>query len=289
MASEKKNEKFFYTSNQLAKACGISRATVLRLEQRGLIMPHNRENTTSSRAYGIADVYKTCFLNALQRSGFDNALISEFLDNNYDYNILKKELEDKIAHLQFMLSNINEHLDESNHLHTGTTTVGDVLCYAVPVELTSDREENIKLFFPILDQAIRKGYQLMNYPPAIVIPEDFIESVHAQGSFTGLVCIPINRKAVSSSELKKAIAFSNTTPFPTNPGLVDFPGSSLMHVTWFGSTIGFAKAFKELDKQIEKAGKTGYGNYHILLLKGEFFDENTPESFNCIRVLRKVK
>ena len=290
MNEKKQKTNFHYTTNQLAKACGISRSTVLRLEKRGLIMPHERQNSTTSRAYDISDVYKTSILISLQNAGFDNDVISDFLEKGSDYSILKNTLTAKIKELEFLLNTCNELMDTSTHMHVGYGISRNYIAYALPVILKLDDRDNMNYIAPAIDQAIRKGFQLSYLnPPSIILPENCDVLMESEGTTPAIICVPIEKDALPASEKRKVILLSDADTLPDEPCIVEFHFESNMHVSWFGSIEGLGAAFEELKKQIDLAGKAGTGFYYILLFKGDFFDKNISESNNHLRVVRQIK
>ena len=134
----KDNKEFLLTSNQLAKACGISRATVLRLEDRGLIEPVDHVTGNSSRLYDISSLYQTQALLLLQQMGFDNQTIKDFIDNDSNYNVLKFALNKKIKDAIYLLDVISNYTDGVNHLSIQDSTRSNFIAYAEEVKLTDD-------------------------------------------------------------------------------------------------------------------------------------------------------
>ena len=75
-----------YTANQLAHACSISRATILRLEADGLLSPVKREGTAEYRYYDCSSVMHVLQILSLQKMGFTRKEIHDYFKVPGDFN-----------------------------------------------------------------------------------------------------------------------------------------------------------------------------------------------------------
>lgn len=286
----KNSSELLYTTNQLARACGISRATVLRLEERGLIKPRARYKAGASRMYDSHDVYQVSSLMALRHFGFDVDEIRKFQENNYDYTVLKTAVASKIRELQYLLTSLDAYTDTSHHLTTGVTSAPGLMSYAEPVTLTSDWSRNLRLFIPAIDQAIRQKFQLnWHFPPAIVLPKDYAPGRERSEDIPAAVCIPIEPGSTKPSQCEQAVSLNDLAALPEESFLALFDPTDYFYTSWRGSMGGFSEAFEVLEGSIDEHGRQRYGHMFIAQYAGEFFGKNIPEDSNYLRILQPVR
>ena len=288
--SKEKSSEFVYTTNQLARACGISRATVLRLEERGLIKPRARNKAGASRMYDSHDVYQTSCLIALQYHGFDFDEIKKFQASNYDYSVLKEVVSYKIRELQATLETLNAFADTDHHLTAGTTSGPGLTVYAEPVALTSDWSRNLRLFIPVIDRAVHNKYQLnCHFPPAIYLPGDYVPGQEQSEDIPCIVSVPLEPASLRPSDLKQAILLDELDTLPETPGIIRSTPGDYSYVSWRGSMEGFSEAFEILNRHIDETGKEKDGFALVCQFAGEFYGKRIPAESNFIRILQPVR
>ena len=281
--------EFTLTSTQLAKACGISRATVLRLEKRGLIKPIDREAENTTRHYDISALYQTNALLMLQELGFDNQTIQDFIENNSNYNVIKYALNKRISEAINLLDSLSNYTDLTNHLKISDSDRNGFIAYAEEVKFDGDWEAAKDLFLVPLNNAIRRGYELdMNTPTALVIPDKYIANPKDPDA-TAKIFIPINPVTVRLTESKKIVYINGEIDLPREPLIVSMENANYTSITWHGDFKGFDHAFEVLNQHLEENNIETYDYSHIAFYHGEFFGKEIPKERNFVRVFKKHK
>ena len=93
------NKKNKFSTFQIAKACGISRSTILRLEEEGFITPSDIEDSTGKRFYSFNDVARVIQVMTLRNFGLEKDIIHSFFDKDEDYQICLDVLQERLDNL----------------------------------------------------------------------------------------------------------------------------------------------------------------------------------------------
>lgn len=94
-----------FSINTLAKACGISRATLLRMEQEGLLKPAYVNPDNSYRYYDYKSIAEVIRVLNYQQLGFTK---KEILDLYNDPSLIKDSLSLLKEHYEFVLRELEE-------------------------------------------------------------------------------------------------------------------------------------------------------------------------------------
>ena len=89
-----------FSIQALAKACGVSRSTILRLEDDGLITPAYKDPDSGYRYYDVENLAQVIRIINYQALGFSKKEISEFIKNP---DILKKNINFLTERYNFIL------------------------------------------------------------------------------------------------------------------------------------------------------------------------------------------
>ena len=109
---EKMSENIYFTIEQLAKATGTSRATILRMEADGMISHSFREGRGNARYYDAARAMRVLKILEYRKLGFSNKETVKFFGGNEDYHELLAELKERLALMGSLVRDMQLRIDD---------------------------------------------------------------------------------------------------------------------------------------------------------------------------------
>ena len=148
-----------YSISKVAKTCSISRSTIMRLEDRGLIKPAQIKEG-GSRYYDGFNISKILRIKEFQEMGFTLGEIDHYYDTNGDLLMMIKRIEDEISDKELFLSNLALKIKAKKiDIKVGYTR--EVHCVTSRIKKDQDHQIAMEeLFF----DCVKKGYKLAMQP-----------------------------------------------------------------------------------------------------------------------------
>lgn len=120
-----------YTVGQLADACGVSRSTLLRLEDEGLLIPTIHD---TKRMYSFLDMMKLRQIITLHNYGFTHAIIKEYFEDNGNYSNLIALLAAKQSDIFYFIREMELRMDtENKSLNVQSIYAPEIPCHCMPL------------------------------------------------------------------------------------------------------------------------------------------------------------
>ena len=123
-------KKDFFTINQVSKVCGISRSTILRLEDRGLLTPAYCDKTSGYRYYDNHNIAKLMQIKAFQEMGLQYNDIAEYYNSGGTSAAIAEKLEKQMFILKRALEEMTLRIEDKNYLTWEIINLPDYVCYA---------------------------------------------------------------------------------------------------------------------------------------------------------------
>ena len=178
------NKKDRFSTFQIAKACGISRSSILRLEEEGFISPSFTEPSSGKRYYSFSDVARVIQIMTLRNFGLEKEIIHRFFDGQEDYQICLDVLQERLDNLTRIIRVVKIWQNANEDFHTLRKKIGTLRCY------TKKRENGEPLFNFLIntfEEVIKKGLEIN------ITKTPFLQfiSVPETGSYETYACIPV--------------------------------------------------------------------------------------------------
>lgn len=199
--SNSNSNKEYYTINQIADLCSVSRATLIRMEEDGILEPAYKNPKTGYRYYDSANAVTIIHNLSMQQLGLTHKEMkcySPIGDTDVFLKILehkKRHLEDLISEIQARLNDFGElsveeiHLDESYYY---TKTLKDIRYVSVIPSFIKET------FSETLSHRHRINWRLPNC--VIFEPEDFLAGHFSERPHDFTACIPIETPNAAHDE-----------------------------------------------------------------------------------------
>ncbi len=100
------SENRYLTISQLAKVCSTSRASLLRMEQDGLLTPAYTNPENGYRYYDSQNLVRVMRINSLQELGITHQEMKHYFDNPKNYDEMLQVLQHKLTVMEQIISQI---------------------------------------------------------------------------------------------------------------------------------------------------------------------------------------
>ena len=220
--------------SQVAKACSVSRATILRLEEDGLIRPSYKDPDSGYRYYSVNDLMRIRQVLSLRDTGFTSALIQKYLDQPADLSPLIMELEERVRVINNALGVLRQMSLASEKTTIGHMTV-PVLNYYEKKRIISGSIENVtRLMEDTIREAIESGVHL-NLNGNLLLITDRTDLLHG------------------SHDEQALYEYTACVPVVNTPGgnVFAHPPSDTMYVLWNGDLTMLPGLVRLLTEQME--------------------------------------
>lgn len=178
-----------FTIRELAKACGVSRSTLIRMEECGFLTPCYTDPETGYRYYDAQNAAHVGQFLLLQQLGLTRA---EITDCYFQIEKTKEMLQKQRARLFLMQRTLEELEVRVNPAHNFSCSFLDLpetVCYCER-QMISSPDESEQFFFSIHEKCISEGFRLMGTEPIFGLSKDDYRMLGI-GPQEVTACIPI--------------------------------------------------------------------------------------------------
>lgn len=160
---EIENEKL-YTIREAAEICGVSRATLLRMEEAELDSPRLVKNENGYRYYDVVNIHRIKLYQMLQRMGLSNKEIQSYFDNKLKAEDFLAVLNDRLAVAKRCVEEFEARLIDRGSIRYEFVTLPAVECYIYKAPMSQPKDQ-IEYNYLKIQEIIGKGFK-----PAAAIP-----------------------------------------------------------------------------------------------------------------------
>lgn len=156
-------DKFFAT-HQVCKSCGLSRSTILRMEDRGLLKPAFIDPETGVRWYDNHNVAQIMQVKRFLAMGltYDDAAL--YYQSGGTSRELLTRIEEKYLRLRRAYEDIKLRVDKREHLSFEFVELPEYVCYAKEFH-GATVEDSYRAMYGLHHEAVEKGYHLSATEP----------------------------------------------------------------------------------------------------------------------------
>ena len=182
----------FFTIRQVCKSCGLSRATLLRMEERGLLKPASIDPETGYRWYDVLNVCQVTQITLFLSMGMTYDDIALYYHSDGTSRELLSRVEEKYLHFKRAYEEIKLRLDQQEHLGFEVVDLPEYVCYTCRDRGTSS-EDHYWTMHRLYREAVEKGYRPLISEPLFLVKErtDFIEGKFEDQEEDYVCCIPL--------------------------------------------------------------------------------------------------
>lgn len=192
-----------YTISQVAKTCGISRSTILRMEKDNLIIPVKTDENNNYRYYNLFNIYQIQQINYLRELGLKKSEIVKYYNTKGDISEALQILEGKLSMLRQSVELLRLRKSEKENMIISFYDFPEQVCYTKKAK-SSGPADTYQIMYELCQEVVSKGYeQLANTPLfGLNMRTDFLEGRFSETEFDYTCCVPlVPEKAPEDAEV----------------------------------------------------------------------------------------
>ena len=261
--------KGLFPITQAAAACGLSRSTLMRMEEKGLLTPAYIAPKSGRRYYDNHNISRILQIELFQSMGFNTEETASYFTKGGDAAELLATLEDKLNLLQ---RNVEE-------LRIRTMTVPDmsvqmmtlpetVCCTRRYIGLTP--QEKYDAMYHFFHECVENGY-VLSQEPLFVVNErtDYLEGRIASESYPFHVCVPVQPESAPESAVR-------------------FPSCKVLSVLYCGDYSRIDEAWLRLGREAKARGLVPAASPRIIGIVASYTGREIDPGKYCSRIVMPV-
>ena len=192
-----------FTVSELARACGVSRATLIRIEECGVLTPCRINPETGYRYYNAYNAAQVGQYLLLQSLGLTREEIAEYYYQKKDGTTFLKAQREKLDRMRRVLEELEVRNRGVPGIFFSYIDLPEQTCFCLEAELSSP-EEGEHFFYKAHEQCIRDGFRLLGAEPLFGLSSDDwrIPSVPSGKPPKTTACIPVETQGENDPRLK---------------------------------------------------------------------------------------
>ena len=268
-----KNGNKLFTINQIAKLCSVSRATLIRMEEDGILQPAYKNPDNGYRYYDSENAITVIHNLSLQRLGLTHKETKSYTPES-DYKGFLEILEKKRRHLEDLISEIRARLTAVDEFEIEEIYPSACTCYTKTLHDIRYISVIPGFVRETLVEAMNKGFVIDWRIPNCVMTdaEDFLEGRFNDGPHDFTACIPIGSKKGHMHD----------------ENLVTFESARSVSILLAGSTRNIMDACGKLGKYLKDNGLVPCGKGKFMGIINEFPRYNDPYNNHAARIIVPV-
>ncbi len=185
-------DRKLFTMKEFSRACGVSRTTLIRIEESGVLTPCRVDPETGYRYYDAYNASQVGQYLMLQSLGLTRTEISDCYYQREDSREFLRRQREKLSRMQRTLEELEVRSGGLPSLSFSFVDLSEVTCYCVSSVLTS-AEDGETFFYRAHEQCISAGYQLNGTEPLFgIFSDDWqVSSPVMDHPHTSTACIPV--------------------------------------------------------------------------------------------------
>ena len=261
-------EKLFQIT-EAARACSLSRSTLLRLEEKGLLTPAYIAPDSGRRYYDNHNVARILQIEKLKAMGLSTEDIAAYFASGGETTALLTTLKERLHEIARGV--------EELRLRAGTDTGISVQMLTLPAVTCCRRlcegytvADKYNAMYDFYGACVRQGYHLSNEPIFTISQrQDFLNGYISDKPYPFWVCVPMRPEKAP----KEAVVL---------------PACRALSVLYYGSYAGADEALLRLGREVKQRGLTPAGDPRALGIVAPYTGREIETKRYCSRLVLPV-
>lgn len=262
--------KKLFSITQAAKACGLSRSTLLRMEERGLLTPAYISPDSGRRYYDNHNVSRILQIQRFQAMGFGAEETAKYFAAGGEAAELLDVLEKKLALLQQSVEEMRLRSMQFPNMSVRIMTIPETTCCVrhCSGKSVQDRYDEMYDFY---HECIERGF-VLSREPLFVINESmaYLEGARTDELIPFQVCVPV-------------------VPKKGGGDTVYFPACTVLSVLYYGDYTDIYDAWRRLGTELHERGLTPAGYPRGIAIVAPYTGREIDPAHYCSRLVIPIE
>ena len=261
--------KGLFPITQASAACGLSRSTLMRMEEKGLLTPAYIAPKSGRRYYDNHNISRILQVQQFQSMGFSPEETASYFTKGGDAAELLAILEDKLNLLQRNVEELRIRAITSPDVSVQIMTLPETVCCTRRyIGLTA--QEKYDAMYNFFHECIENGY-VLSQEPLFVINErtDYLEGRIAAEPYPFRVCVPVHPESSPESAVR-------------------FPSCKALSVLFYGDYSRIDEAWLRLGREAKERGLVPAALPRIIGIVASYTGREIDPGRYCSRIVMPV-
>ena len=260
-----------FTVSQVSRSCGISRATILRLEDKGLLTPARVDEQNGYRYYDNRNVSQIMQIQLFLELGMSYDDILLYYRTGGSSRELLRRAEARLLVMNRIYQEIRLRVENQETLSFEFITLPRYVCFTRRFRGTTV-EDRYWAMCRLYHEAVERGYRLLASQPLFLINrrDDFIQASFEETEVEFTCCIPLEPKCAPE-------------------GATVFPPCRAFSCLFHGSYSRRADVFNAFGEKIRELGLRPAGDVRTLALVAPYTGRSISEDCYLTRLAVPVE
>lgn len=257
------NRKLF-TIGEVSRACGVSRTTLIRMEDGGFLTPYYTDPDTGYRYYDADNIASVGQYQILQELGLSRKEIADLYYRRMDNTAFIKEMREKLNRLQRLLDKFEKKMDRRQQFACSFIDLPETICWCKNME-PLPAEGFATEAYVSYGECVQAGFRiLVTEPLSIIFNGDWRGWTSPEDCDSYTTCIPVE------------------APVGSDPMLRVIPASRAFSMIAFGDYSVFYEVFRRLLQEVDARGLEPAGPVRMIPLIAPYVGAHIdPKDFCC--------
>ena len=266
----KKDTKNLFPITEAAQACGLSRSTLMRMEEKGLLTPAYISPTSGRRYYDNFNVARILQVKKFKAMGLDTEEIADYFARGGEASELLAILENRMRDLQRSVEEMRLRAAEGPSISVQMMTLPAVTFLARRCEGHSV-DEKTSAMYDFYGECVRRGCTLSDEPIFnIQQRQDFLSGRIDGTPYPYYVCVPVK-------------------PGKADADVKTLPECRALSVLYCGDYGGVDEMWLTMGREVTARGLTPAGLPRVLCIVAPYTGREIETKRYCSRLVLPVE
>lgn len=258
-----------FTIRQAAHACSLSRSSLIRLEERGMLVPAYTDKKTGYRYYDNNNIARILQIQKFQWMGYSNEEIVSYYESGGKADGLLDTLEQKLSVLQQQVTEMRLRSHNVPDMSLSVITLPETVC-CVRRYQGAAVQDKYHASYDFFHECVEKGIALAPKPFFIINERtDYLEGKISSAPYDFYICIPV-------------------LPEHAPENAVTIPACTALSLLVYGSYGNLDEAYLYLGEQVRERGLTPAGYLRGLALVAPYVGKEIDSDRYCSHLILPV-
>lgn len=264
-----KDTKKLYQITEAAHACGLSRSTLMRMEEKGLLTPAYIAEESGRRYYDNHNVARILQIEKFKRMGLSTEQIAGYFAHGGETSELLTMLENRLRELQRSIEELRLRTVDEPSISVQIMRLPAVTCRMRQC-MGRTIEDKYADMYDFYSECVRRGCVLSEEPLFTILNRnDYLEGYISNEPYSYAVCVPMQ-------------------PEKAPADAVALPECCALSVLYCGDYSGIDEAWLTLGREVKARGLTPAGAPRVLGIVAPYTGREIETRRYCSRLVLPI-
>lgn len=259
-----------FSIRQAARACNLSRSSLIRLEDKGLLTPARTDANSGYRYYDNNNISRILQIQKFQQMGFSPEEIISYYESGGKADELLATLEQKLYLLQQQIAEMRLRSHDVPDMSLSILKIPETVC-CVRRYQGAVIQDKYHASYDFFHECVEKGIALA--PKAFFLIDertDYLEGELSSAPHDFYVCMPV-------------------LPEQAPEDAIPIPACTALSLLVYGNYSNLNETYLYLGEQVRKRGLTPAGYIRMIALVAPYVGKEIDPNMYCSQLLLPVE